>query len=163
MKRLILALVVSTLSVTNAAAKIAKGDVFPLVSLPALDGNGSVDLAKYKGKVVLVDLWASWCAPCKIELPFLNQLAKAHKDLAVIAVNLDDTRTDANEFLKTHPVQIPLAYDGEKKVLVDKAAIEALPTSFLIDKKGRIFERHESFSETDGKKIEAEVALLLKK
>ncbi len=163
MKKLMLALVVSTLFVTAAQAKLGKGDVFPFVTLPALDGKGSIDLAKYKGKVVIVDLWASWCAPCKLELPFLNQLVKTHKGLMVIGVNLDDTRAEANAFLTEHPLEIPLAYDGEKKILVDKAVVEALPTSFLIDKKGRIFERHESFSESDGKKIEAEVALLSKK
>lgn len=152
-----------TLAGVRADAKIQKGDAFPFVSLPALEGTGRVDLAKYKGKTVLVDLWASWCGPCKDELPFLNALAKKHKDLVVIAVNLDDKKDDAHAFLKAHPVQLSLAFDGEKKVLVEKVDVEALPTSFLIDKKGVVAARHESFGPADASEIEAEVAALLKR
>lgn len=150
---------------TTAEAKLKKGDAFPMATLPALNGKGSLDLSKYKGKVVIVDFWASWCEPCKIELPYLNGLAKKYKgkDVVIIGVNLDEKQADAMTFLKDHPVQLPLAYDGVKKVLAEKAEIEVMPTSFIIDKKGVVAERHQAFREGDGAKIEKEVEELLKK
>jgi thiol-disulfide isomerase/thioredoxin len=162
--RLMLPVLVLTLSAT-AQAKLKKGDAFPLSSLPALQGKGAIDLSKYKGKVVIVDFWASWCEPCKIELPYLNNLAKKYKgkDVVIVGVNLDEKPSDALGFLKAHPVQLPLAYDGAKKVLAEKAEIEVMPTSFIIDKKGMIAERHQAFREGDSEKIEKEVAELLKK
>ena len=162
--RFVLPALVFALSAT-AQAKLKKGDAFPFTSLPALNGKGSIDLAKYKGKVVIVDFWASWCEPCKIELPYLNGLAKKYqgKDVVIVGVNLDEKQADALTFLKAHPVQLPLAYDGVKKVLAEKAEIEVMPTSFIIDKKGIISERHQAFRDGDGEKIEKEVAELLKK
>lgn len=161
---LVLPLLILTVTAT-AQAKLKKGDAFPFTSLPALHGKGAVDLTKYKGKVVIVDFWASWCEPCKIELPYLNNLAKKYKgkDLVIVGVNLDEKQADALAFLKEHPVQLPLAYDGAKKVLAEKAEIEVMPTSFIVDKKGVIAERHQAFREGDGEKIEKEVMALLKK
>jgi cytochrome c biogenesis protein CcmG/thiol:disulfide interchange protein DsbE len=149
----------------SAEAKLKKGDAFPLLSLPSLNGKEPIDLAKYKGKVIIVDFWASWCEPCKIELPYLNGLNKKYKgqDVVIIGVNLDEKKADAVTFLKDHGVQLPLAYDGEKKVLAEKAEIEVMPTSFIIDQKGLIAERHQAFRKGDGQKIEQEVAALLKK
>ena len=161
--RLVLPVLVLAMS-ASAQAKLKKGDAFPLPTLPALQGKGTLDLSKYKGKVIIVDFWASWCEPCKIELPYLNNLAKKYKgkDVVIIGVNLDEKQPDAIAFLKDHPVQLPLAYDGAKKVLADKAEIEVMPTSFIIDKKGIVAERHQAFRDGDGAKIESEVAKLLK-
>lgn len=148
-----------------AQAKIKAGDVFPAGAVPSLDGKGTVEPAKMKGKVVIVDFWASWCEPCKIELPALNALYKKYKSkgLVVVGVNLDEKKTDAQAFLKDHPVDFPLAWDGgDKKVLAEKASIETMPTSFIVDKKGVISVRHAAFREGDEKKIEAEIVKLLK-
>lgn len=160
---LTLALLTTVAIALPAQAKLKKGDVFPMVSLPMLSGKGSIDLAKYKGKVVIVDFWASWCEPCKIELPYLDKLAKKDKDVVIIGVNLDEKKADALAFLKDHKVSLPLAYDGEKKTLVEKAEIEVMPTSFIIGKDGKIAERHEAFRDGDGAKIEKEIAELKKK
>ena len=148
-----------------ALGKIKKGDAFPAGAIPALTGKGTVEPAKNKGKVVIVDFWASWCEPCKVELPALNALYKKYKSrgLVVIGVNLDEKKADALGFLKEHPVQIPLGYDGgEKKVLAEQAEIEVMPTSFIVDKKGIVSERHQAFRDGDAKKIEALVVKLLK-
>ncbi|MES2962836.1 MAG: TlpA disulfide reductase family protein [Bdellovibrionota bacterium] len=149
----------------DAQAKIKKGDAFPAGAVPALNGKGTVEPAKHKGKVVIVDFWASWCEPCKIELPALNALYKKYKSkgLVVIGVNLDEKKADATGFLKEHPVDFPLGYDGgEKKVLAEQAEIETMPTSFIVDKKGVISERHQAFRAGDEKKIEALIVKLLK-
>lgn len=147
-----------------AQAKLKKGDAFPTDTVPMLNGKGQIDLSKYKGKVVIVDFWASWCEPCKIELPALNALNKKWKgkDVVIIGISLDEKKADALTFLKEHPVQFALGYDGDKKVLAQKADIETMPTSFIIGKNGKIAARHEAFREGDEKKIEAEVLNLLK-
>ena len=156
-------LVAATLVTSTAEAKLKKGDAFPTPSLPALNGKGTIDLSKYKGKVVILDFWASWCEPCKIELPYLNSLAKKNKDVVIIGINMDEKQPEAMAFLKEHPVQLPLAYDGAKKTLAEKVEIETMPTSFIIGKDGKIAERHQGFRDGDGAKIEQEVAALQKK
>lgn len=163
LKRLVPVLALASLVTVTAEAKLKEGDAFPSDAVPTLDGKGKVDISKYKGKVVVVDFWASWCEPCKIELPALNALQKKYKDkLVILGVNLDEKKADANTFLKEHPVQLTLAYDGDKQVLAKKAEIETMPTSFIVDKKGVIKVRHTGFREGDAAKIEKEIKELLK-
>ena len=174
MRSLNLKILISTLSLAattaltftslSAHAKLKKGDDFPSDVVPALNGGGPIDVSKYKGKVVIVDFWASWCEPCKIELPALNALSKKLKgqDVVIVGVNLDEKKSDAQSFLKAHPVQLAIGYDGDKKVLAQKGDIETMPTSFILDKKGKIAFRHQAFRAGDEKKIEAEVMGLLK-
>jgi cytochrome c biogenesis protein CcmG/thiol:disulfide interchange protein DsbE len=147
----------------SAQAKLKEGDAFPSPKLPVLNNKGTLDLASYKGKVVIVDFWASWCEPCKVELPALNDFYKKYKakGLVVVGVNMDENSEDAKAFLKDHPVQVPLAYDGKAQVLAKQLDIDKMPTSFILDKSGKIAERHEAFREGDAKKMEAEVIKLL--
>lgn len=154
-------------SSTFAASKLVEKDKrkdFPKVSLPALNGKGTVNPTSMKGKVVIVDFWASWCEPCKVELPFLNSLYKKYKDkgLVVIGVNMDEKVEDAKAFLKDNPVQVPLAYDGAKQVLAKEKNIEKMPTSFILDKNGKEAVRHEAFHAGDEKAFEDHVVQLLK-
>lgn len=163
LKRLVPVLLLASLVTGTAEAKLKKGDVFPSDAVPTLDGKGKLDISKYKGKVVIVDFWASWCEPCKIELPALNALQKKYKDkLVVVGVNLDEKKADANAFLKEHPAAITLGYDGDKQVLAKKAEIETMPTSFIVDKKGVIQLRHQGFRAGDDAKIEKEITELMK-
>jgi thiol-disulfide isomerase/thioredoxin len=163
MQRLVPVVLFASLVAGTAEAKLKKGDTFPSDSVPTLDGKGKLDISKYKGKVVIVDFWASWCEPCKIELPALNALQKKYKDkLVVVGVNLDEKKADANTFLKSHPVQLTLGYDGDKQVLAKKAEIETMPTSFIVDKNGVIQVRHQGFREDDAAKIEKEIKELMK-
>lgn len=137
---------------------------FPKVSLPAFSGKGTLNPGAMKGKVVIVDFWASWCEPCKVELPFLNSLYKKYKSkgLVVVGVNMDEKIDDAKAFLKEHPVQLPLAYDGAKQVLAQKKNIDKMPTSFILDKEGKEAVRHEAFHPGDEKAFEEHIVKLLK-
>lgn len=163
LKRFVPVLALTLIIAGHAEAKLKKGDAFPTDAVPTLDGKGKLDISKYKGKVVVVDFWASWCEPCKIELPALNALQKKYKDkLVVLGVNLDEKKADANAFLKSHPVQLTLGYDGDKQVLAKKAEIETMPTSFIVDKSGVIQVRHQGFREGDAEKIEKEIKELMK-
>jgi thiol-disulfide isomerase/thioredoxin len=146
-----------------ALAKIKEGDAFPKGKMERLEG-GAFDFAAHAGKVVVVDFWASWCEPCKIELPALNKLHKklASKGLVIVGVNVDETRDDAKGFLKSHPVEFPIVYDGAKKELIGKVDVQTMPTSLIIDKTGKVRAIHRGYREGDAEKFEKEILALLK-
>jgi thiol-disulfide isomerase/thioredoxin len=111
-------------------------------------------------KVVIVDFWASWCEPCKVELPALEKLHKKYKGkLTVIGVNVDDDMNEAKNFLKDHPVSFDLVHDKGQKI-AGEIGIEKMPTSFILSK-GKIIKVHQAFRPGDEQKIEAEVKKIL--
>jgi peroxiredoxin len=143
--RKLIVVVWTLLSASVAFAGVGKGQHAPDFTLPALKG-GNVSLSSLKGKVVLIDFWAQWCEPCKKELPQLDRIAKdyAGKGVAVIAVNIDKQRANAERMVK----QLGLSLD----VLLDPAGSVAgsydlpkMPTSFVVDKKGIVRYVNEGF------------------
>jgi peroxiredoxin len=125
------------------------GDEAPAFSAPGLTG-GTVSLASYRGKVVYLDFWASWCGPCAKSLPALDQLRRefAPGDFQIVAVNLDRNPAVAARFLKQRPVGYPSAIDP-KGSLPGAFGVEAMPTSFLIDRDGVVRYVHRGFRDTD--------------
>jgi thiol-disulfide isomerase/thioredoxin len=108
------------------------------LTLPALAG-GSLDLEQLRGKVVLVNYWATWCPPCRKEMPSMNRLAQrlADKPFVILGVNAGDTPEDIRAFLKRVPVAFPIVLDQEGTTL--KAwQVFAFPTSYVVDKQGRV-------------------------
>lgn len=144
----------------NAHAKLKEGMDFPSLKVAPFPGKPVVDAGKFKGKVVIVDFWASWCEPCKIELPALNKLHEKYKGkLVVIGVNVDENLNDAKTFLKSHPVGFDLVHDkGQKNA--GELGIEKMPTSFILAN-GKIVKLHEAFRAGDEKKMDEEVKKLL--
>lgn len=145
---------------SQAEAKLKEGQDFPALKTAAFPGKPAVDAGKFKGKVVIVDFWASWCEPCKVELPALNKLFKKYKGkVVVIGVNVDDNLNDAKTFLKDHPVDFELVHDKGQKNATE-LGIEKMPTSFILAN-GKIVKVHEAFREGDDKKIDQEIKKLL--
>ncbi len=124
------------LPLTRAAEPIKVGDMFPDLAKFKLEGKLPNDL---KGKIVLVDFWASWCLPCKQSFPVLDELRRRHgtNGFVIIAVNVDEQRANMEKFLKAGPVGFTVVRDAEQK-LVATAGVEAMPTSFLLDATGRV-------------------------
>lgn len=147
-----------------AGAALKEGDAFPKAKSERLEGGAFDFSSSLSGKVAIVDFWASWCEPCKIELPALNKLYKKHKakGLVVIGVNVDETREDAKGFLKTHAVEFPIVFDGQKKELIGKVDVQTMPTSLVVDKSGKVHAIHKGYRDGDDKKFEKEIEALLK-
>lgn len=138
-----------------------KGASAPEISLKTLSGE-AIKLSSLKGKVVLVDFWASWCAPCRESMPFLEKLSKTYKGqgLIVLGVNIDNDLEAARKFLKELPVSFPIVNDAQKSV-AKAYAPPTMPSSYIIDKQGKVHVVHAGFKRADASKIEAEIKSLL--
>lgn len=142
---------------------ISAGDVAPNFSLPSLANGKLQSLKQYRGKVVYLDFWASWCGPCRQSLPMLNDLYSElkRKGFEVVAVNLDENTADAKAFLNEFPVQYPVLLDPKGSV-PSKYELPGMPTSYIIDKQGNIEQVHIGFKPKDMPEIRAHVIKLLK-
>lgn len=118
------------------------GSTLPDLTKQKLEGT----LPDLKGKIVLVDFWASWCGPCKASFPALDQLQKEYgpRGLIILAVNQDKTKELMDRFLTEHPVGFPVVRDCEH-LLVGAADVASMPSSFLFDRSGRIRYLHKGF------------------
>jgi len=147
---------------TSSAFAVSAGDTAPDFKIPRLEAKGMISLKQYRGKVVYVDFWASWCGPCRQSLPALNVIRKElhKKGFEVIAINLDEERDDAMEFLKEFPVAYPTARDTSGKV-PEAYGLVGMPTAYLIDKKGKVHMVHEGFRKSDIKELKQKINTLL--
>jgi thiol-disulfide isomerase/thioredoxin len=155
---LTVALVLALASLARAA--IGTGDRFP--PLPAASGADAA-LPETRGRVVLVDFWASWCAPCKASFPAYARLHDefARRGLVVIGVGVDDSRDEYVKFLRRHAPPFQTVLDQDKR-LVSAVAIPAMPTSYLIGRDGRVRFIHEGFHSWETEKtLRAEIEALL--
>ena len=145
------------------AAAVEAGMPAPAVSMVALEGGTPVTMASLKGNVVYVDFWASWCVPCRLSMPTLDDLYKRYmsRGFAVVGVNKDATVADARRFLAKVPVTFPLVQDGG-----DAAArgfdVKAMPSGYLVDRKGVVRQVHRGFTAETGAALEKEIDSLLK-
>jgi len=129
-------------STENVIVKL-DGDKAPDFSLKSVDGK-TVNLSDYKGKVVIIDFWATWCGPCRRGIPDLVSIQKEFKnDLVIIGISLDAEKTikDVPGFVKSYSINYPIVY-GDEKVVMDYGGIQSIPTAFVIDKKGNVVDRH---------------------
>lgn len=119
-----------------------QGFFAPNINLTTLDGE-SVDLADFRGRVVLVNIWASWCTPCKAEMPAIQRVYDKYKDegFVVLAVNAtnQDNLNDVKNFVSSQSLTFPILLDLEGEIS-NKYRVQALPTSFFITPDGIINE-----------------------
>jgi thiol-disulfide isomerase/thioredoxin len=129
----------------------------------AIDKEPSAaDLAHYRGQVVYVDFWASWCGPCRQSFPFMNQLQSdfGDKGLTVVAVNLDEEVSDAQSFLASHPASFNVA-GGANQECAASFHVEAMPSSYLIDRAGKVRYIHHGFRSGDAELLHGLAATLV--
>lgn len=146
---------------TFAGGKTLKvGDTLPDLTTFGLEGKLPDDL---KGKVILLDFWASWCGPCKESFPVMEELHQKYgtKGLVILAVNVDEDVAAMKDFLKSHPATFTIVHDATKK-LVGTANISSMPTSLVIGTDGKVASIHKGFhGKETAKQYAAEVEKLL--
>lgn len=120
-------------------------------------------LSDYRGQVVLLNFWASWCGPCRQEMPLLNVLYKRYKNLGftILGVNVDTNSTKANRYLRDIKVSFPILYDTKNSV-VQKYNVNAMPTTVIIDKNGKMRFKHQGYKPGYENEYRKEVVQLLK-
>lgn len=159
MHRALLCFLAATLGVAATVSPAAAGDdAIPSLSLLA----DHVDLAELEGKVVYVDFWASWCAPCLKSFPWMTQLHAAHQaqGLVVLAVNLDREGPAADKFLSGRDVPFRVLRDPEGELAI-AFAVQAMPTAFVFGRDGAFAWKHEGFRDAEAGEVEAQVRELL--
>jgi thiol-disulfide isomerase/thioredoxin len=130
--------------------------------LPTLAEGKTVKLSDSKGKVIVLDFWATWCGPCRAELPLLESIHKelADKGLVLLAVDFKEPRETVAEFLKQQKLDIPVALDTDGKV-ANTYQLQALPTIYLIGKDGKVVAHAVGFNPADKDKLRDQIAKLL--
>jgi cytochrome c biogenesis protein CcmG, thiol:disulfide interchange protein DsbE len=125
-------------------------------ALTAANASGAkISVSEPAAKLTYVDFWASWCGPCKQSFPWMNAMhQKYSKDgLRIVAVNVDKRREDAEKFLKQASAQFEIGFDPEGKTAL-AYQVKAMPTSMLIDDKGKIVMIHRGFRAEDSEELE---------
>ena len=127
------------------------GQRAPDFELPVLSGGeGILSLGDLRGKVVLVTFWASWCGPCRMEVPALEKHWKAvrDQDVVILGVSIDANEKAARSFLDMFPVTYPMILDPSGGMVADTWGVSSIPASILIDAQGIVRERHLGYSPT---------------
>lgn len=135
----------------------------PDFELPVLDQGYTLNLEDVKGKVVYLDFWASWCAPCALSLPELEKLRVRFHDqgFEVVAINLDSSLEDARRFLKDKNISYPILFD-QNQVTPERYGVAGMPTAFLLDRQGRLRDTHTGFKKGDTEKLAIIIQQLLR-
>ena len=154
-----LRVVVLLLTMIFSSAVLSAGAA-PDFELEGLDGK--IKLSEYKGKVVYLDFWASWCGPCRKSFPWMNKVQSRYQSqgFEVVAVNLDSKRADADKFLAQLKPNFDIAFDppGDVAGLYE---LQGMPSAYLIDRKGQLHSVHMGFRNKDIALLEHEIEMLL--
>ena len=146
------------------AYALDEGAKMPEIGLADLSTGKPVTVASLAGKVVIVDFWATWCAPCKEEMPVLEKLYKKYgsKGLVVVGVSVDKDASNIKGFLKKLNVTFPVVHDANHQVS-GRYQPPRMPSSYIVDRKGIVRFVHGGFRADDAPVFEKQVLQLLGK
>ncbi|MFI5372658.1 MAG: TlpA family protein disulfide reductase [Candidatus Eisenbacteria bacterium] len=132
----------------------------PAFALPAR--QGAVALDSLRGRVVLIDFWASWCDPCRQSFPWMDSLRArlGPRGFEVVAIDLDKDRSLAEEFLDRHPVRFPVGFDPDGRV-AEAYHVSAMPSSFVVGPDGEILMTHAGFERRKTAAVETTIVQAL--
>jgi len=126
------------------AASTAAGPA-PDFTLKSNSGK-NIKLSELRGQVVMINFWASWCGPCRQEMPLLDQLYQRYQPMGftLLGVNVEEDSGAADKILKEIPVSFPVLYDNKSKVS-ESYQVQAMPSTFLIDRDGKLRYLHKGY------------------
>lgn len=160
-KRFYLLLLLLCSSVFSASVlALEVGERVPELDLP---GKGQhVAIGKSLGKVIYIDFWASWCAPCRQSFPWMNAMQEKYKTqgLEIVGINLDEQPDDAERFLAKLPAKFTLAYDPQG-VSAKACAVKGMPTSLLVGRDGKVLLKHVGFNSESRDALERQIQAAL--
>jgi len=127
----------------SVPSPLQRGAAVPEFSLPALDGRHPVSLAEQRGRVVLVNFWATWCGPCEQEMPAMERLYEqlGGEDFELLAVSVDDSAPEVAAFRDRLALRFPILLDPGAEV-ARRYQTTGYPESILVDRDGRMVERY---------------------
>lgn len=123
--------------------------------------NPVFNLQDYRGKVVYLDFWASWCGPCRASFPFMNDLLDEYgDDLAIVTINLDEDRDNADEFIAEFKPNFPIFFDS-RGIVASQYGVSGMPNSFLFDRNGELILKHMGFTKKDPELLSAKISVAI--
>ena len=153
----VIALLTSSIAFSSLAAT-----QFPDAVLVDFKIGKTTSIAEFKGKVLYIDFWASWCVPCKKSFPFMNEISKNYPDnqFQVIAINMDENKSDAEVFLQNYPANFTVFTNPGNK-LAKTLQLPGLPMAFIINAQGEIMAKHAGFNNSKKAKKIQQLNLLM--
>lgn len=145
-----------------AIAVLHAGEAEPAPDFAIPHGSETETLKDLRGRVVYLDFWASWCAPCRRSFPWMNEMKAKYADrgFEIVSVNVDQERVLAETFLQQVPASFTVVYDPAGE-LATRYGLIGMPTSFLIDRQGKLRYHHVGFLVKKQKVYEAQIEQLL--
>lgn len=143
-KQLIAVAVTSMLFATTVNAEVLEG-MAPDFTLKSRSGE-NVKLSELRGEVVMINFWASWCAPCRQEMPLLEEMYKKYNDLGfvLLGVNVEEDSSKAGDLLKEVPVSFPVLFDNKNDV-TKLYKVVAMPSTVMVDRDGKMRYLHRGY------------------
>lgn len=137
-------------------------DLAPQFRGTTINTGQQINLRDFRGKVVLVDFWASWCPPCLVSLPAYNRMRReiGTHEFEVIAINVDQSTEEGVQFLQDQPVDFPVLADPDGRIGTP-FGVQSLPVSFLLDRESRIVASYKGFKVGDEVKLKLAITGLL--
>ena len=144
-KNLTLGLLVTVFAVTSLASSGLEGQVAPDFALKSSTGE-NLRLSEYRGNVVMINFWATWCGPCRQEMPLLDELYTRYKRVgfSLLGVNIDDDSRRAMQMIEDLGVSFPVLFDVRKEVS-KLYEVEAMPVTVLVDREGNVRYVHHGY------------------
>jgi thiol-disulfide isomerase/thioredoxin len=150
------------LAVTLPAFALTTSAPAPQFSLAARGGK-TVNLAQYKGQVVMINFWATWCGPCRQEMPLLESIYKKYHKMGftLLGVNVEPDAKPAEDYLKAIPVSFPILFDTKSEVS-KMYEVSGMPSTIIVDRKGNVRVIHHGYKPGDENEYQDSIRKLVR-
>ena len=162
LKNAIVALLLSVFAATSLASSKLEGQTAPDFALKSSTGE-NMRLSEYRGDVVMINFWATWCGPCRQEMPLLDDLYQRYSRVGfnLLGVNIDDDSRRAMQMIEELGVNFPVLFDASKQVS-EMYDVDAMPVTVIVDREGTVRYVHQGYKPGYEDKYLTEIRTLLR-